>query len=249
MPRRFFRRRRPVRRRRRRVRRTRRGRGSFGSIARVVRRVLMHRAETKILPVLITNTTLLGPQTTYVFNPAFQVSQGVGSGSRVGRKISNAVFFLNLRATIIGENTLTTNVADEAVLRMLVLRSRAVKTAGVAANVFQTNPAGMTLADIFYAVADFSTFSQVDKNRWTVLRDVLIKSKRVNDNDNAGIAGYRRFAIPLGKNLVYRDDGAANSFLTGSETYVLFVAGWRQGTGPDLTMHLSTQGTIRWKDM
>lgn len=158
-------------------------------------------------------------------------------------------FLLNLRATIIGENTLTTNVADEAVLRMLVLRSRAVKTAGVAANVFQTNPAGMTLADIFYAVADFSTFSQVDKNRWTVLRDVLIKSKRVNDNDNAGIAGYRRFAIPLGKNLVYRDDGAANSFLTGSETYVLFVAGWRQGTGPDLTMHLSTQGTIRWKDM
>lgn len=93
------------------------------------------------------------------------------------------------------------------------------------------------------------TFSQVDKNRWTVMRDVLMRTKRVNDNDNAAIASYRRFTIPLGKNLIYRDDAIANSFLTGPETYIVILGGWRDSVNADQVVNLSSQGTIRWKDM
>lgn len=238
-----FRRRRRVWRRRGYRRRT-YGRG----VTRAVRRALLRYAETKILPVLGVDFVMNATDVVYAFNPTYQIGQGTGSGSRVGRKISNAVLYLNLRATIIGENGVTANVADEVVVRMLVLRSRAVKTAGVASNSWVANPSGMTTGDIFYATGDLALMSQVNKNRWTVLKDVLLRSKRVNDNDNAGIAAYRRYTIPLGRNLTYRDDDLPNSFLTGSETYVVLLGGWRDCLPPDLVMHMSTQGTVRFKD-
>lgn len=216
----------------------------------VVRRALLRAEETKILPVLGASLNMGGTQT-YVFNPQYQVSQGVGSGSRVGRKIQRGYLLLNFRYSHRGENAVTANVSDKSFLRLLVLRSRAVKTAGVASNNLQVNPSFATAADIFYqSGAGTQTFSQVDKNKWTVLMDRVYTSIR-NIDSAANITNAiqrRNIRVPFPKTVTYRDDPNANSFSTEAETYVVFTAGWDASDTLDFVGTLETQGTIRWKD-
>lgn len=231
-------------------RRVRRGRYGMRRMRRLVRSVIRRQEETKILPVLGTSINMGGTQT-YVFNPQFQVAQGVGSGARVGRKISNAFMRLSFRYSHRGENAVTTNIADKSVLRMLVLRSRAIKTATVASNNLQVDPSGATSGDIFYQGGHPHTFSQVDKNRWTVVMDRVYSSIRnIDSSDNiTNFVQRRNLFIPLPRNVTYRDDQpTANSVSTGSETYIVFVAGFRNAQSLDFVGTLETQGTIRWKD-
>lgn len=241
---------------RRRRRTRRRGLNRYGIYRRgnrglrsLIRATVRNQEETKLLPVLQTTANLGGSQT-YVFNPQYQVAQGVGSGSRIGRKISGAHMRLSFRYTHRGENAVTANIADKSVLRMLVLRSRVVKTATLASNNLQVDPSGLTSADVFYQAGNSHTFSQVDKNRWTVVMDRVYSSVR-NLDTASNVTNFiqrKNIYIPLGKKIVYRDDAAANSVSSGSETYLVFVAGWNGATAFDFVGDLETQGTIRWKD-
>lgn len=217
----------------------------------LIRYTIRRQEEEKILPVLGQTTLTMGGQQTYVFNPQFQIAQGVGSGSRVGRKIQNAYMRLSFRYTHRGEDVATVNVADKSVLRLLVLRSRAIKTAGVASNNLQVDPAFLLGSDIFYHPGGSNTFSQVDKNKWTVLMDRVYTSYR-NLDTASNLTNYvqrRNIYIPLPKNIIYRDDQpVANSYSTGTETYIVFVAGWRGSLSTDNVGYLEPSGTIRFKD-
>lgn len=217
-------------------------------MGRLVRRIFRSQVETKLLPVLQTQINMGGAQT-YVYNPTYQIGQGVGSGSRVGRKIENGRLILSFRYSHRGENAVTTNIADKSILRMLVLRSRIVKSAGVVSNNLQVDPSGMTSADIFYQSGAGHTFSQVDKSKWTVLSDRVYSSIRnIDSADNiTNFVQRRGIYVPFPKRVVYFGDGS-NSFCSGSETYVVFVAGWRNAQSLDFVGTLEVQGTLRWKD-
>jgi len=217
----------------------------------VVKRVIARATETKILPCLQTLTVMGGAQT-YVYDPTFQILQGDDSGQRVGRKIQNVSFSLSFRYTHRGENVGTANVADESQLRMLVLRSRAVKTAGVVArHAFQIDPVLAQQPDIFRATGGGAAcFSHVDKNMWTVLYDRTWKAIRHLDTANqvARTVLKKNIRIPLPKTCVFREDNLSNSFLTGSETYIVFVAGWNGSGATDNVGELQTEAELRWKD-
>lgn len=230
----------------------------MSGLHRAIRRVILSETETKILPVLgdAANTNMGGLQT-YVFNPQFQVSQGVGSGSRVGRKIYNAKMLLSLRYTHVGTQILTNDqTAGNSRLRMLVLRSRAIKTAGVASNALQVDPPFLQSPDIFRdSTGGSHVYATVDKNKWTVLRDKIFNSEFVTDlydeapfGRRARDAIRRRIWVPLPRSIIYRDDAAANSYSTGTETYVVFVAGYRNAGVGDTVGSLEVQGEIRFKD-
>ena len=245
-------RRRGYRRRRRGNRRTTRRTRRYGrrNLRSIVRAICRRREETKILPVLGSVTQMGGTQT-YVFNPSYQIAQGVGSGSRVGRKISGAYMRLSLRYSHRGENIILANIADKSVLRMLVLRSRALKTATVASNSLQVNPVGLATGDVFYSGGTSHTFSQVNKNRWTVLVDRTFSSFRNIDSaaNQTNFVQRRSIYIPLPKNITYRDDQpTANSVCTGPETYIVFTAGWNGALDTDFVGSLELVGTIHWKD-
>lgn len=217
----------------------------------LIRASIRRAEETKILPVLGTAVEMGGTQT-YVFNPQYQIAQGVGSGSRVGRKIQSAFMRLSFRYTHRGEAAITgVNFADKSVLRLLVLRSRAIKTALVASNALQVDPGGITSGDIFYLGGNDHTYTQVDKNRWTVLMDRTYSSIRNIDSTNnfTNFVQRRNIFIKLPKSITYRDDQpTVNSASTGSETYVVFVAGAPGAASADNVGTLEPHGTIRWKD-
>lgn len=244
-------------RRRFRKRTARRGRMQVRGLRRAIRRVILSQTETKILPVLGDAATVqMGGTQTYVFNPQFQPTQGLGSGSRIGRKIENVKMWLSLRYTHQGVTSLLVQAAGNSRLRMLVLRTRAIKTAGVASNALQVNPALMASSDIFRdATGGSHVYSTVDKNKWTVIMDKTFQSALVSDaagltpsTGRAHDVVRRKIVIPLPRSVVYRDDALANSFSTGTETYVVFVAGFLNASALDFVGTLEVQGEIRWKD-
>lgn len=232
-------------------RRSRKGNGARG-IKRIVKRILAGREETKILPVLgQALPTLMLARNCYVFNPQFQPAQGVGSGSRIGRKISNMSMILGFEFRFQGSNPLPVTICTTVFLRMLVLRTRAIKTAGVASNNLQVNPALMFPVDIWYN-PNRPISSQVDKNKWTVLKDKVWTITLGYEPAAAAIEpsiARRNIRIPLPKKVTYRDDTVPNSFSTGTETYLVFIADFDNATtGVDFAGILAPSAILRWKD-
>lgn len=241
---------------RRRSRRHGKRRGKRSSVKKIVARALARQEETKILPVLQT-TVQMGGNQAYVYNPLYQITQGIGSGNRVGRKISNVSMRLSFRYTHRGEEALVfANVAEESTIRLLVLSSRAIKTAGTAGNNLLANPTFMSQADIVRdASLGFGSISTVDKNKWTVVKDKTWKCHRYFDDTgaigaapHAGCVFKKNMRIRLPRSVVYRDDTGSNSFSTTTETYIVFMAGWEGSVGSDFVGELHTQGEIRYKD-
>lgn len=234
---------------RRRLRR--RGRKPPRTTRRWVKRVLNKTRETKILPIL-GSPFLLNTNETRVFNPTFQIAQGDGSGERIGRKIQNAYCILGFEASYTGDAQILPSVAAQTgYMRMLVLRSRSIKTGSVGV-IPPSNPAGMTAGDIFYHALNPVT-SQVDKNRWTVLLDRMYKvtlslPKTLGVPTGPTILR-RNIRIPLPKTCTYRDDNLANSTLTQAETYIVWVADYyTSASGGESTFSITPTATIRFKD-
>jgi len=116
---------------------------------------------------------------------------------------------------------------------MLVLRKAGVKIAtGIN---FQADPTGLTPADVFYNPTN-PHYSQVDKNRWTVVKDRLWHVSAQTEPGTLLHPGHttikRNMIIPWGRNLVFDTDTATSSlsFLKGSEQYLVFVASFAAGT-------------------
>ena len=217
----------------------------------MVKRVIAERQETKILPVLGIPQTMLA-KNTYVFNPAYQVGQGVGSGSRIGRKTNNMVMNYGFRALMLGTSPLGTAEADTVHLRELHLRSRVVDTAGVASSFMQINPAGLTTGDVFYHSAEPMS-SPVDKNRWTCTFD---KTYTLWDNPNNGATlpterelVVKKHFMRVGKRQTYRDDTVPNSQLTQGAVYLVFVCDYNLANANiDFGVELFVTGILKWKD-
>lgn len=189
---------------------------------------------------------------TYVFNPLYQIAPGVGSGSRIGRKIQNAYMTLRVRYSHHGENAAGINIAQSSRMRVLHLHSKVVDTAAVASALFQLNPGGMAVGDIFRHVgAGVEVFSEVDTNRWKVLSDRIISAHRwYNEDQTTGTVA--KFMFPLGKKVTYRDD-TVNAQVLGGQHYIVIVGGFHAATpgAPgvgDRAGSVSPVGTIRWTD-
>lgn len=220
-------------------------------VRRWVKRYVNKTRETKILPILGTAFTL-NSGITRVFNPTYQIGQGDGSGERVGRKIQQAFCVLGMEATMTADGSTFPGVnSQNAYMRLLVLTSRAVKFGAVGV-VPTANPAGIGPIDIFYFPNNPVT-SQVDKNKWTVVRDMVFVSRRFiqpTAGDPSGpVVIRKRIRVPLPKLITYRDDGAANSTLTGSETYIVLVGDYyTSAVSGDPVYTVTLHGTIHFKD-
>jgi len=193
-----------------------------------IKKAVKGSAETKVVSAF-QDYQRLGQGQTYVFCPSWQITQGIGSGQRVGRKISNAYVKLNCVYTHNGENDIFVNIAQSSFIRMLVLRSRAIKTAGVVSQSLQVDPGNLTAANVFfYTATSKSFFSDVDKRTWTVKKDVTWRSSQIDNNGAADMTAQvtrKKFIIPLGKKCTFIS-GDSNGYFVGPETYIVFVAGW-----------------------
>lgn len=195
----------------------------------------------------------MGAATNFVFNPTYQIGQGDGSGERIGRKIQNAYMLLGFEANMIADAVAPGGADSQtAYLRLLVIRSRAIKF-GTVSTVFTANPGGMTPGDVFYFQNNPVT-SQVDQNRWTVLMDRMYKVTQQVPKDIAGVPSgpvilKRNIRIPLPKVCTYRDDTVGNSVLSQAETYVLFVCDFYTSTSIlDPAFNITPTATIRFTD-
>lgn len=223
----------------------------MASVKRVVKQALSRAEETKILPCMGSSVNMVA-LSAYVFNPAYQVGQNVGSGGRVGRKATKLQLRYNFLFGMIGQSTLGVPEATSVHLRVMHLRSRIVDTAAVASNVLQVNPGGMTLGEIFY-FPSWPMASHIDKNRWTVLMDKVYTVKAGSEPGNPTVAEplrvFRGYRMGIAKKAIWREDSAANSQLVGGQTYLVFVADYFNATGgSDIVGQLIPTGLITWKD-
>lgn len=215
-------------------------------------------SETKV--VMAYNSFLrMGGQTTYVLPAAsFQIAQGDGSDQRVGRKITNASMRIVVNYSHLGENAAFVNLWEDSWIRMLVLRSRAIKTAGVTSTGLQVDPVNLQVGNIFRQTASSNLpHADVETRSWTVLKDVKWRSWRNLDGvgDSVPTNQIRKFRIPLGKNLTFIS-GDLFGYFVQAETYVVFVAGscgsingvGTSTTPTDNVGTISVTGEIMFKD-
>jgi len=210
-------------------RRSRNGKRVSKAVKRYVKKAIKGSEETKVV-LALNEYTRLGGLTTYVWTPSWQIAQGDGSNQRIGRQISNASCVINLTYVHNGEGSgpAFTNRAEESVIRCLVLRSRAIKTAGVTSTALQINPASMAIGNIFrWSVGQNYLTSSVETRTWTVLKDFRLKSHRILDSlgDYTTVQSYRKFRFRIGKKLRFLD-GDNFGYFVGAETYLVFVCGF-----------------------
>jgi len=217
-----------------------------------VRRAIMANLERKILPCM-GNGFVITSGNTYVFNPLYQVAPGTGSGSRIGRKIQNAFMKIQFYLCFLGENSGgPPPIAETVHVRILHLFSKVVDTAAVASNTFVINPGGLTQGDIFRAITNQGAmYCEVDKNRWTVRRDVVY-SISINVGDLPHSKVIRRWNMMLGKKVTYRDDVANSQALQGQHYFVVVgsfcgAVDGTPGTGSRVA-EIRPHATIQWTD-
>lgn len=243
-----FRRRRFRRRfRRRRFGGRRRGRSS---LKKLIRRVVAGKEETKVKNLLgVVAEENMSGTTMYVLNPTYQVTRGTQPDERVGRKITNVRARLSFEYYHIGLQGGLTRIWGSSTIRLLVLKSKAIKTAGVASTDWQQNPASLTRADVFFEPA-YNGSSAVDRNRWTVVMDRSWTAHTVTDiSGNFQSQVVRKsISIPIGSKCTYRDALTTNSFLTGAETYVVMTAHAPGGGALDIIGLIQPDLQLRWKD-
>jgi len=226
-------------------------------VARVATRVINRRIETKILELPDQAIAPMTVRTMYVHNPTYQILEGTNDNERIGRKIQNAMLHVSFQYVHIGRNvTSTAVISDTSYLRMLLLASTRIKQTTTTG--FDPNPAGLNPADIFYSGTKTS-FSPVDRNRWTVLYDKRFKATLITDpnlltSTNVGKAGSvirKNIRIPLGKHLTYYENTTftTQSLLTGREYYLCFVADFPASTGAgEPAGDLDTNCQLHYKD-
>lgn len=183
----------------------------------------MSQLERKILPVLGVGFVITSGNT-YVFNPLYQVAPGTGSGSRIGRKIQNAYMKLAFRICHLGDNIILQKLAERSQVRVMHLRSKVLDSAGVVSNTMQLNPPGMTQAEIFLTSNNsnnYATYAEIDKNKWEVLKDVIY-TQEINVGDLRTSRVIKRWFMPLGRKVTYRDD-TTNSMVLQGQHYLVVV--------------------------
>lgn len=212
----------------------------------------MANLERKVLPVLGVGFVILSGNT-YVFNPLFQLSPGVGSGSRIGRKIQNAFMKMQFRICHLGQNQILNTLAENSQVRILHLFSAVIDSAAVASNTLVLNPAGITQGDIFRQITNnAATYAEVDTNRWKVLKDVVYTVGRRATTDQRQSRIVRRWFMPLGKRVTYRDDTTNSQALRGQHYLVVVGAFCDSVDGGaligDRVAEFWPSGTIQWTD-
>lgn len=198
------------------------------AVRKYVHRTISKEAETKIVTAAFEDFRSVGALTTYVYCPSWQIPQGDGGGERIGRRISNAYVRLSVGYAHNGEDFAYVNYAEASWIRMLVIRSRAIKTAGVTAQTLQVNPVNLQVGNIFYHTgAQNNIFSNIEKRTWTVIKDVKWMGHRGLDGGIGDLSTRmipKKFKIPLGKSCTFIL-GDNYSHFVGPETYIVFIFG------------------------
>ncbi len=142
------------------------------AVARIARAVVNRAEETKkfIHSTLLTlvDTSVL------IYNPMFQLTQGLTMSNFVGQKVQNAVLRVDWSFWPKFEESVTsTGIWQGAIVRLFCIKANA-KTGTTGGTRFQTSPAGLTATDIFDSTQEPAKES-FNSEKVTVLKDLRIR--------------------------------------------------------------------------
>jgi hypothetical protein len=169
-----------------------RGRVSKKAVRRIAAQVVRRDQETK--KAHHSTTLIIVPDAVYVFNPMYQLGQGVEMNQYIGQKVQNAWLRVDWAFWPILENTFGATVDWQGcLLRFLFFKSN-VKTGSTLGTRFQNGVTGLNAVDIF-EVGTFPAIEAVNKEYITVIKDVKVRASRITSTN--ATTGTPEFGMPI----------------------------------------------------
>jgi hypothetical protein len=169
-----------------------RGRVSKKAVRRIAAQVVRRDQETK--KAHHATTLIIVPDAVYIFNPMYQLGQGVEMNQYIGQKVQNVWLRVDWAFWPILENTFATTIDWQGcLLRFLFFKSN-VKTGTTAGTRFQNGVSGLGAGELF-ELGTFPAIEAVNKEYVSLVKDVKVRATRIVSTN--ATSGTPEFGIPI----------------------------------------------------